>query len=156
VFSKRPQIDIYTDGACIGNPGPGGYGAVLVSGNRRKELSRGFRLTTNNRMELMAVIAALETVNQESDVRVFTDSQYVRNGITSWVRTWMKNGWRTSAKKPVKNRDLWERLMDLGDRPKIEWKWIKGHAGHRENERCDRLANEASRAGRLAEDKGYF
>jgi ribonuclease HI len=156
VFSKRPQIDIYTDGACIGNPGPGGYGAVLVSGNRRKELSRGFRLTTNNRMELMAVIAALETVNQESDVRVFTDSQYVRNGITSWVRTWMKNGWRTSAKKPVKNRDLWERLMDLGDRHKIEWKWIKGHAGHRENERCDRLANEASRAGRLAEDKGYF
>jgi len=155
VFSRRPKVDIYTDGSCIGNPGPGGYGAVLVSGGRRKEISQGFKRTTNQRMELMAVIAALDTLKKPADIRLYTDSMYVRNGITSWVRNWVRNGWKTAGKKPVRNRDLWERLIDLADRHEIEWKWIKGHAGHRENERCDELANAASRAGDRVEDRGY-
>jgi ribonuclease HI len=149
-------VDIYTDGSCIGNPGPGGYGAVLVSGGHRKELAQGFKLTTNQRMELMAVIAALEALKEASQVRIFTDSMYVRNGITAWVENWVRNGWQTSGKKPVMNRDLWERLLRLRNRHSIEWKWIKGHAGTRENERADELANVASRAGRFVEDKGYI
>jgi ribonuclease HI len=106
-------------------------------------------------MELMAVIAALDTLKKPADIRLYTDSMYVRNGITSWVRNWVRNGWKTAGKKPVRNRDLWERLIDLADRHEIEWKWIKGHAGHRENERCDELANTASRAGDRVEDRGY-
>jgi ribonuclease HI len=155
VVSESPRVDIYTDGSCIGNPGPGGYGAVLVSGGHRKELAQGFRMTTNQRMELMAVIAALEALKERSQVRIFTDSMYVRNGITAWVENWVRNGWRTAGKKPVRNRDLWERLLRLRNRHSIEWKWIKGHAGQRENERADELANVASRAGRFVEDEGY-
>lgn len=155
MVSEAPRVDIYTDGSCIGNPGPGGYGAVLVSGGRRKELAQGFRRTTNQRMELMAVIAALEVLKEASRVRIFTDSMYVRNGITAWVENWVRNGWRTAAKKPVMNRDLWERLLRLRNLHSIEWKWIKGHAGTRENERADALANAASRGSRLIEDEGY-
>ena len=155
MFSKRPKVDIFTDGSCIGNPGPGGYGVVLVSEGHRKEISQGFERTTNQRMELMAVIAALELLKKPADVRLFTDSMYVRNGITSWARSWVKNGWKTAGKKAVKNRDLWERLIELEKQHAIEWKWIKGHAGHRENERCDELANAASRSERLVEDDGY-
>ncbi len=155
VVTESQPVDIYTDGSCIGNPGPGGYGAVLVSGGHRKELAQGFRRTTNQRMELMAVIAALEALKEVSQVRIFTDSMYVRNGITAWVETWVRNGWRTAGKKPVMNRDLWERLLRLRNRHSIEWKWIKGHAGHRENERADELANVASRAGGSVEDPGY-
>ena len=155
MFSRQPRIDVYTDGSCIGNPGPGGYGAVLIGGGRRKEISQGFKRTTNQRMELMAVIAALEALNKPSEVRIFTDSTYVRNGITSWVDNWVRNGWRTAGKKPVRNRDLWERLLDLRERHAIEWKWLKGHAGDRENERADQLANAASRGGMFLEDEGY-
>ena len=155
MFSKRPKVDIFTDGSCIGNPGPGGYGVVLVSEGHRKEISQGFERTTNQRMELMAVIAALELLKKPADVRLFTDSMYVRNGITSWVRSWVKNGWKTTGKKTVKNRDLWERLIELEKQHTIDWKWVKGHAGHRENERCDELANAASRSERLVDDSGY-
>jgi ribonuclease HI len=155
VLSDRPRVDIFTDGSCLGNPGPGGYGVVLVSGGQRKELSKGFRRTTNQRMELMGVIAALEALKKPARARVYTDSMYVRNGITAWVPNWVRNGWKTAGKKPVRNRDLWERLIRLRDRHTIEWKWIKGHAGHVENERCDELANQASRSKDLAEDSGY-
>ena len=151
----QPSVEVYTDGSCIGNPGPGGYAAVLVSGGQRKEISKGFRRTTNQRMELMAVIAALEALNKASRVRIFTDSMYVRNGITAWVKNWVRNGWKTSEKKPVRNQDLWERLIRLQKQHTIEWKWVKGHAGHRENERCDVLANQASRSKDLVEDTGY-
>ena len=151
----QPSVEVYTDGSCIGNPGPGGYAAVLVSGGQRKEISKGFRRTTNQRMELMAVIAALEALNKASRVRIFTDSMYVRNGITAWVKNWIRNGWKTSDKKPVRNQDLWERLIRLQKQHTIEWKWVKGHAGHRENERCDALANQASRSKDLIEDTGY-
>ncbi|HUF38074.1 MAG TPA: ribonuclease HI [Anaerolineales bacterium] len=149
-------VEIYTDGACRGNPGPGGYGVVLIAGGRRKELSQGFRQTTNQRMEMMAVIAALEALKQPAQVRLFTDSKYVQNGITSWVKRWVLNGWKTTNKRPVKNRDLWEQLLRLTGRHSIEWKWLKGHAGHRENERCDELANKASREGNLKVDAGFI
>lgn len=151
----RPEVTIYTDGACSGNPGPGGYGAILVSGNRRKEISQGYARTTNQRMELMAVIAALEQLKRPSDVRVYTDSTYVRQGITSWIYQWRQRGWRTAAKKPVKNRDLWERLLALTEKHRVDWEWVKGHSGHPENERCDQLATGAIQAGNLLEDVGF-
>jgi len=136
-------VEIFTDGACSGNPGPGGWGAILRYKSTEKELSGGEHLTTNNRMELMAAIIALETLNRPSTVKLSTDSVYVRDGITKWLPNWKRNGWKTAAKKPVKNDDLWQRL-DIAQAPhSIEWIWIKGHAGHVENERCDELARAA-------------
>jgi ribonuclease HI len=136
-------VEIYTDGACRGNPGPGGWGAVLTSGEHVKELSGAEALTTNNRMELTAVIRALEALKKTSEALIYTDSEYVRKGITEWVKNWKARGWKTADKKPVKNQDLWERLDALAAGHKIEWRWVKGHSGVPGNERCDRLANEA-------------
>ena len=137
------MVEIYTDGACRGNPGPGGWGALLSSGEHEKELSGAEPHTTNNRMELTAVIRALEALKRPSEVRIFTDSEYVRRGITEWVRSWKARGWKTADRKPVKNQDLWERLDALTAGHKIEWRWVKGHSGVPGNERVDRLANEA-------------
>lgn len=131
---------IYSDGACSGNPGPGGWGAVLISGDHRKELSGGERLTTNNRMELLGAISALEALKRRSDVKLYTDSAYVKNGITSWIHGWRRNGWRTADKKSVKNAELWQRLDAITKSHNVEWHWLKGHAGHLENERADELA----------------
>jgi ribonuclease HI len=136
-------IEIYTDGACRGNPGPGGWGALLTAGEHVKELSGAEVLTTNNRMELTAVIRALEALKRPSQVRIFTDSEYVRKGITEWVKSWKVRGWKTADRKPVKNQDLWERLDALAAGHQIEWRWVKGHSGIPGNERVDRLANEA-------------
>ncbi|WP_410574539.1 ribonuclease HI [Amycolatopsis sp. cmx-4-61] len=135
------DVEIYTDGACSGNPGPGGWGAVLRYGKHERELYGGEATpTTNNRMELTAPIRALESLTRPSQVRVYTDSTYVRNGITQWLPRWKNNGWQTAAREPVKNADLWQRLdAAIGDH-RVEWLWVKGHAGHPENERADRLA----------------
>ena len=136
-------VVIHTDGACSGNPGPGGWGAILEYGGREKELSGAESQTTNNRMELMAAIAALETLKRPCQVRLVTDSTYVRDGVTKWIHGWKKNGWKTAARKPVKNEDLWRRLDDAQHRHDVTWEWVKGHAGHPENERADQLAREA-------------
>ena len=136
-------VEIYTDGACRGNPGPGGWGALLSIGEHEKELSGAEPLTTNNRMELPAVIRALEALKRPSEARVFTDSEYVRRGITEWVKNWKARGWKTADRKPVKNQDLWEQLDALAAGHKIEWRWVKGHSGVPGNERVDRIANEA-------------
>ena len=134
-------VDIYTDGACRGNPGPGGWGAILRLGGREKELWGGDPATTNNRMELTAVIRALEALKRPVSARVHTDSQYVINGIRDWIHGWKRNGWRTADKKPVKNAELWQALDGLTAGHALEWIWVKGHAGHPENERADALAN---------------
>ena len=136
-------VDIFTDGACSGNPGPGGWGALLRYGETEKELSGGEAETTNNRMELMAAIASLEALKNPVHVRLHTDSQYVKNGITTWIHGWKKNGWKTSDKKPVKNVDLWQRLEASLKGHKVDWIWVKGHDGHAENERADALARGA-------------
>jgi ribonuclease HI len=141
-------VDIYTDGACKGNPGPGGWGAVLAWNGHERELSGGEPLTTNNRMEMMAAIMALETLKRPSQVRLWTDSTYVRDGIMKWIHGWKRNGWRTAAKKPVANAELWQRLDAAAGRHRIEWHWVKGHAGHDGNERADRLASDAADAQR--------
>lgn len=138
--TTRPKVQIYSDGACSGNPGPGGWGAVLISGDHRKEICGGEAETTNNRMELFAAIAALEALKRPSDVELWTDSAYVKNGITGWIHGWKKNGWRTADKKPVKNAELWQELDGLRARHAVSWHWLKGHAGHPENERADALA----------------
>ena len=137
------KVDIFTDGACRGNPGPGGWGALLRTGEREKELYGAERETTNNRMELMAAIIALESIKRACDITLTTDSQYVRKGITEWIDNWKRRGWKTADKKPVKNQDLWMRLEAATHTHKIHWKWIKGHSGHAENERVDQLANRA-------------
>ena len=134
---------VYTDGACSGNPGPGGWAAVLLFRGREKEVSGGEPLTTNNRMELMAAIHALEALKRPMRVRLYTDCEYLRQGITSWLAGWRARGWRTADRKPVKNQDLWERLDAARRRHEVEWRWLKGHAGHAENERADRLARAA-------------
>ncbi|MDX1569103.1 MAG: ribonuclease HI [Xanthomonadales bacterium] len=136
-------VDLYTDGACSGNPGPGGWGALLRFRGLEKELSGGDADTTNNRMELTAVIEGLNALKRPCRVRVYTDSMYVKNGITQWMGRWKANGWRTASKKPVKNRDLWQALDEAVSRHKVQWHWVKGHAGHPENERADALAREA-------------
>jgi ribonuclease HI len=133
-------VDIFTDGACSGNPGPGGWGAILRMGGREKELFGGVGATTNNRMELTAVIRALEALKRPVRVCVHTDSQYVQKGISEWIHAWKKRGWRTADKQPVKNADLWRELDGLAARHSIEWRWVRGHAGHVENERADALA----------------
>jgi ribonuclease HI len=136
-------VDIYTDGACSGNPGPGGWGAILRWNGSEKELSGGERDTTNNRMELTAAIMALESLTRPVPVRVHTDSQYVKDGITQWIAGWKKNGWKTAARKPVKNEDLWRRLDAAQAQHNVSWHWIRGHDGHPENERADELARGA-------------
>mgnify|MGYP002713071422 CR=1 FL=1 len=138
--SGRAHVTIYTDGACSGNPGPGGWGALLISKAAEKEIYDGAADTTNNRMELTAAIEALEALKRACDVDLFTDSSYVRNGITSWIANWKKNGWKNAQKKPVSNADLWQRLDKARERHQVTWHWVKGHAGHPENERADALA----------------
>lgn len=143
-------IDIYSDGACLGNPGPGGWGVVLKWRGVEKELSGGEDETTNNRMELKAAIEGLAALKRRSTVRIHTDSTYVRDGITKWIHTWKRNGWKTVGKKPVKNIDLWRQLDAAITRHRVEWHWVRGHAGHPENEQADRLAGEAARRAKFA------
>ena len=136
------MINIYTDGACKGNPGPGGWGALILQGDTKNEIYGGEANTTNNRMEIMAVIRALKTINAENEITVFTDSTYVQKGINEWIAKWKINGWKTSNKKEVKNKDLWVQLDNLTSQLKINWIWVKGHSGHPENDRADYLANK--------------
>jgi len=136
------KIYIYTDGACKGNPGPGGWGALIVYNSSEKEFYGGEQHTTNNRMEMMAAIQALSQLTSPCDVVLTTDSQYLRQGITQWIVNWKKRGWKTAAKQPVKNKDLWQQLDELVQGHSISWNWVKGHSGHRENERADELANK--------------
>ena len=142
-MSDNPPVVIYTDGACSGNPGPGGCGAILTYGDKSKEISGGEANTTNNRMELLAAISALDALKKPSRVELHTDSQYVMKGITQWIHGWKKNGWKTADKKPVKNAELWQRLDEARRRHEIDWRWVKGHAGHEQNERADELARMA-------------
>ncbi|MGB7318395.1 MAG: ribonuclease HI [Planktotalea sp.] len=141
-----PRLYAYTDGACSGNPGPGGWGVLMRAVDdggaivKQRELSGGAELTTNNQMELMAAIAALEALERAAELTIITDSTYVKNGVTGWIHGWKKNGWKTSAKKPVKNVELWQRLDEAQARHQVNWEWVKGHAGHPENERADELA----------------
>jgi ribonuclease HI len=139
-LSEKPRVAIWTDGACSGNPGPGGWGAILVYKGHEKELKGGEALTTNNRMELMAAIAALETLKRPAIVDFHTDSQYLRGGVTGWIEGWKRNGWRTAERKPVKNADLWQRLDSATKPHEIAWHWVRGHAGTMGNERADELA----------------
>ena len=141
-MTAKPRVAIYTDGACAGNPGPGGWGAILISAGHRKELSGGEAATTNNRMELMAAISALEALKRPSHVALHTDSEYVQKGISSWIHGWKRKGWRTGAGSPVKNVELWKRLDAAQLAHEVEWHWVRGHAGHAENERADELARE--------------
>ncbi len=134
-------VEIYADGACKGNPGPGGWGVLLRSGGHEKELFGGEARTTNNRMELTAVIRGLEALRRRAAVRVYTDSQYVQKGISQWIHDWKRRGWKTADRRPVKNADLWRRLDELARAHEVEWHWVRGHAGHPENERADALAN---------------
>jgi ribonuclease HI len=142
-MAENPRVEIFTDGACSGNPGPGGWGAVLRYGATEKELSDGEPATTNNRMEMMAAIAALEALKRPSTVDLYTDSTYLRDGVMKWIHGWKRNGWKTAAKKPVKNVDLWQRLEEARAPHDVTWHWVKGHAGHPENERADALARGA-------------
>jgi ribonuclease HI len=138
--SELPEVEIYTDGACRGNPGPGGWAALIRSGSREKELSGGEAPTTNNRMELLAAIEALRALKKPCRVSLYTDSIYVRDGITKWVHGWLRNGWRTADRKPVKNAELWQQLVEAVEPHRIEWHWVKGHSGHPENDRVDAIA----------------
>jgi ribonuclease HI len=141
-MATKPRVVAYTDGACAGNPGPGGWGAILISGGHRKELKGGEAATTNNRMELMAAISALEALKVPSHVDIHTDSEYVQKGISTWIHSWKRKGWRTAAGSPVKNAELWRRLEAAQHRHEVVWNWVRGHAGDTENERADELARE--------------
>jgi len=153
--SNLKSVVIWTDGACTGNPGPGGYGVVLLHGEKRREMSAGFRRTTNNRMEIMAVIAGLEALKYRCAVTVYTDSQYVANSIMlGWAKSWRAKGW-IRDKKPVPNADLWEKMLDLCAKHQVTFEWVKGHAGTVENERCDQLSVAAAHAKGLLADEGY-
>ena len=143
-MTELPRVKIATDGACKGNPGPGGWGAIIRYGAHEKELSGGEPMTTNNRMEMTAVIEALNMLKRPCDVRLSTDSKYVLDGLTKWIHGWQKNGWRTADKKPVKNAELWQALLAATKRHRIRWEWVKGHAGHPDNERADQLASDAA------------
>lgn len=155
VYQKmHKQVTVFTDGSCLGNPGSGGYGAILRYKHIEKTLSAGYYLTTNNRMELMAAILALEALKEPCKVSIIIDSQYVRKGITQWIFIWKKCGWKSRNKQPIKNVDLWKRLDSIIQRHTIAWGWVKGHAGHAENERCDALAREAA-SHPTQEDVGY-
>lgn len=152
----QKNITIYTDGACTGNPGPGGYGVVLLFNDHRKELSGGFRLTTNNRMEMMAAIVGLRALNQPCQVTLHSDSKYLVDAMTQgWARKWRANGWKRNKKETAKNPDLWQQLLTLCEQHKVDFRWVKGHAGHTENERCDQLAVAAAQRDDLPIDKGY-
>ncbi|SHI18968.1 ribonuclease HI [Ferrimonas marina] len=155
-MTQRKRVTIYTDGSCLGNPGPGGYGIVLLYRQHRKEIHRGFAQTTNNRMEMLAAVVALETLIEPCDIDLHTDSQYLRQGITQWIHGWKRNGWQTKAKQPVKNVDLWKRLDSAVGQHQVQWHWVKGHAGDPENERCDDLAREAASAKPSEPDTGYL
>jgi len=153
---SRKQVTIYTDGGCSPNPGPGGYGAVLIYGKHRREISGGYRLTTNNRMELLGPIRALESLKEPCDVTLFSDSQYVVNGIMQgWARKWRANQWRRNSKETAENIDLWGRLLELCEKHVVRFEWIRGHTGHPENECCDRLAATVSRQSGLPVDTVY-
>ena len=141
-MSELPEVEIFTDGACSGNPGPGGWGALLISGGHRKDICGGEPDTTNNRMEMMAAIQALEALIKPCHVELHTDSTYVMKGISEWIHGWKKRGWKTADKKPVKNEDLWRRLDTARDRHTVDWRWVKGHAGHELNEHADFLAGK--------------
>ena len=141
--TRMPEVQIFTDGACSGNPGPGGWAAILRSNGAEKEVQGGEASTTNNRMELMAAIAALETLKRPCRVELYTDSNYLRDGITKWIHNWQRNNWRTSARTPVKNAELWQRLLDALADHQVSWHWVKGHADHAENQRADELARQA-------------
>jgi ribonuclease HI len=143
-MSELDKVEIFTDGACKGNPGPGGWGVVLRMGSTEKELSGGEALTTNNRMEMTAAIEGLNALTRPCQVTLSTDSRYVMDGLTKWIKGWQKNGWKTADKKPVKNAELWQALLAAAKPHRIEWQWVKGHAGHPENERADRLASDAA------------
>lgn len=143
---SETNVRLYTDGACLGNPGPGGWAAILKWNGHEKELSGGLAHTTNNQMELQAAISGLEALTRPVDVTITTDSKYVMNGITSWLAGWKRNGWKTAAKKPVANQDLWQALDAACQRHTVHWEWVKGHAGHPENERCDTLARAEAEA----------
>ena len=145
-MSELPKVEAFTDGACKGNPGPGGWGAVLRMGDREKELSGGEPVTTNNRMELTAAIEALKAFTRPCNVTLHTDSRYVMDGLTKWIHGWRRNGWKTADKKPVKNVELWQALVEAAERHQVQWQWVKGHAGHPENERADKLASDAAMA----------
>ncbi len=147
-MNELPRVEIATDGACKGNPGPGGWGAIIRSGDREKELSGGEAQTTNNRMEMTAAIEALNALKRPCRVTLSTDSRYVMDGLTKWLKGWQRNGWKTSDRKPVKNADLWQALIAAAEPHRIEWKWVRGHDGHPENERADRLASDAADAMR--------
>jgi ribonuclease HI len=140
--TPRERVDIYSDGACSGNPGPGGWGALLIFGGAEKELCGGASETTNNRMEMMAAIEALKALKRPCSVHLHTDSAYLRDGITKWIHGWKRNGWRTADRKPVKNQDLWLEILGLIEHQHVTWHWVKGHAGHPQNERADALANK--------------
>ena len=147
-MAELPKVEIFTDGACKGNPGPGGWGAILRFGDKERELSGGESPTTNNRMELMAAIEALKALKRPCHVQLTTDSNYVRDGITRWIHGWRRNGWKTADKKPVKNAELWQALLEVCQPHLIEWHWVRGHAGHPENERADQLACAEAEARR--------
>lgn len=147
----QKKIEIFTDGSCLGNPGPGGYAAILRYKQTERVLSKGFFQTTNNRMELLAAIVALEQLKQPCQIDLYSDSQYLRNGILNWIHRWKKNGWKTANKQPVKNVDLWTKLDQLVQIHKINWIWIKGHAGHLENERCDIIAKAEAESPTLTD-----
>jgi len=147
-MAELPEVEIFTDGACKGNPGPGGWGAVLRSSGKEREISGGESPTTNNRMELMAAIEALKALKKPCWVQLWTDSNYVRDGITKWIHAWRRNGWKTAGRKPVKNAELWQELLEACEPHRIEWHWVKGHAGHPENERADALACAEANARR--------
>ena len=150
------NVEIYTDGACLGNPGPGGYGVVLKYGDHRKELSGGFRHTTNNRMEIMAAIVGLESLKERCQVTLYSDSEYLVKAMTlGWARKWRAKGWRRDGKQKALNPDLWERLLRLCEYHTVEFKWVRGHAGNAENERCDQMAVEAAQRADLPDDDGY-
>ncbi len=148
--AELSKVEIATDGACKGNPGPGGWGAIIRSGTRERELSGGETLTTNNRMELMAAIEGLNALKRPCHVTLSTDSRYVMDGLTKWIKGWQKNGWKTAAKQPVKNADLWQALIAAAKPHRIDWLWVKGHAGHPDNERADKLASDAAVAASRA------
>ena len=153
---SRKAVVIYTDGSCLGNPGPGGYGAILDFHGRRKELSEGFRLTTNNRMELLAVIEGLAALKEPCDITLYSDSQYVVKAMgAGWPQGWKAKGWRRKGNQPAVNPDLWERLLQLCETHQVNFKWVRGHSGHPENERCDALAVAAAKGDDLAVDEGY-
>jgi len=152
-MTEGPHVIVHTDGACSGNPGPGGWGAILTYGEHEKELKGGEAHTTNNRMELMAAISALEALKKPSTVEMHTDSKYVQDGISKWIHGWKRNGWKTADKKPVKNVDLWQRLDAAIHTHQVKWHWVKGHAGHALNERADKLAVAAIAEMRAAQKK---